>query len=100
MSKDTNKARKKEVMARVRAVQAILRRWDPMDLAPGEFAPADEYDSYAHRCVSLVAQGCSVEDLLGHLQELRTGMVCMRETHERDAAIAREIIATLRSEEG
>ena len=58
MSSDDNKARKKEAMTRVRAVQAILRRWDPMDLAPGEFAPADEYDSYAPHIVSLVAQGC------------------------------------------
>lgn len=98
MSSDNHKARKKEVMSRVRVVQAILRRWDPMDLAPGEFAPADEYDSYAPHIVSIVAQGCSVEQLLGHLQKLRTGMVCMRNNPKRDMDFAREIIAKLRSD--
>ncbi len=98
MSSDNNKMRKKEAMSRVQVVKAILRRWDPMDLAPGEFAPSDEYDSYAPHIVSLVSQGCSVEQLLGHFQKLRTGMVCMRDNPKRDMDIASEIIATLRSE--
>ena len=85
-------------MTRIRMVRAILRRWDPMDLAPGEFAPADEYDTYAPHIVSLVAQGCSVEHLLGHLQKLRKGMVCMRDNPKRDMDTASEIIAALRSE--
>lgn len=85
-------------MTRIQVVQTILRRWDPMDLAPGEFAPADEYDIYAPHIVSLVAQGCSVEHLLGHLQKLRKGMVCMRDNPEHDMDIAHEVIATLRSE--
>lgn len=84
-------------MSSVQAVQAILRRWDPMDLAPGEFAPADEYDSYAPHIVSLVAQGYSTEQLLDYLQKLRSGMVCMRENPNHDMEIAGEIIATLRS---
>lgn len=99
MSSDNNKKRKKEVMSRVQAVQALLRRWDPMDLAPGEFAPADEYDSYAPHIVSLVDQGYSAEQLLDHLQRLRSGMVCMRENLKRDMDIAGEIIAALRSNE-
>jgi hypothetical protein len=98
MSSGNNKERKKEVMSRVRLVQEILRRWDPMDLAPGEFTPADEYDSYAPHIVSMVAQGCSVEQLLGHLQTLRTGMVCMRDNPKRDMDFACEIIAKLRSD--
>ena len=69
-----------------------------MDLAPCEFAPADEYDTYAPHIVSLVAQGCSVAHLLGHLQKLRTGMVCMRDNPKHDMDIASEIIAALRSE--
>lgn len=98
MSSANKKASKKEAMKRIRTVEAILRRWDPMDLAPGEFAPADEYDSYAPHIVSLVAQGCSVEHLLDHLRSLRTGMVCMRDNPDRDMDIAREMIAALRSE--
>ena len=87
-------------MSRIRAVQAILRRWDPMDLAPGEFAPEDEYDEYAPHIVSLVSQGCSVEHLLDHLQSLRTGMICMRDKIQDDEDIAREIMATLCGNEG
>lgn len=98
MSGDDKKARKKEAIAQIRAVQEILRRWDPMDLAPGEFAPADEYDAYAPHIVSLVARGCTAEQLLGHLQKLRIGMVCMRDNFERDMDIAGEIIAALRRE--
>ncbi|MCP4212692.1 MAG: hypothetical protein GY764_14640 [Halieaceae bacterium] len=86
-------------MMQIHDVQAILRRWDPMDLAPGEFVPADEYDSYSPHIVSLVAQGCSVEQLLGHLQKLRAGMVCMRDRPKHDMDIANEIVAMLRSKE-
>jgi hypothetical protein len=95
MSIENNKTRKKEMMERIQAVQAILRRWDPMDLAPGEFAPEDEYDDYAPQIVSLVSQGLSVEHLLDHLQKLRSGMICMRDKTQDDKDIAREIIATL-----
>lgn len=97
---NNRKSQTKEAMANVEAVQAILRRWDPMDLAPGEFAPADEYDSYAPHIVSLVAQGASVEQILDHLQRLRSGMVCMRENPKHDKEIADEIIATLRGDLG
>lgn len=97
MNRDANKTRKKETMTRIRIVQSILRRWDPMDLAPGEFAPADEYDSYAPRIVSIVAQGCSVEDLSGFLRKLRKGMVCIRDNPGYDMDIAGEIMAALRS---
>jgi hypothetical protein len=95
MSIGNNKTRKKEIMVQIRAVQEILRRWDPMDLAPGEFAPKDEYDDYAPHIVSLVSQGISVEHLLNHLQKLRIGMVCMRDKTQGDKDIAREIIAVL-----
>ncbi|MGR3275958.1 hypothetical protein ACSYAD_12680 [Acaryochloris marina NIES-2412] len=94
---NNQKSQAKEARLRIQAVQAILRRWDPMDLAPGEFAPADEYDSYAPHIVSLVAQDYSAEQILEHLQRLRSSMVCMRENPQHDIEIADEIIATLRS---
>ncbi|QUY41427.1 hypothetical protein [Acaryochloris marina] len=94
---NNHKSRTKEARLRIQAVQTILKRWDPMDLAPGEFAPADEYDSYAPHIVSLVFQGYSAEQILEHLQRLRSGMVCMRENPRHDIEIAGEIIATLRN---
>lgn len=99
MDHQVKKRAKQEMMARVRIVEAILRRWDPMDLAPGAFAPADEYDDYAPRIVSLVVQGCSSEQLLAHLRKLRLGMVCMRDNPQRDRDIAAEIMAALHGEE-
>ena len=68
-----------------------------MDLAPGEFAPKDEYDDYAPEIVSLVSRGGTVEALLDHLQSLRTAMICMRNDIRYDEKIAREIIAVLGS---
>jgi len=85
-------------MARIHAVQEILRRWDPMDLAPGEFAPKDEYDDYAYPIVSLVSQGCSAEQLFEHLRSLRFDMATMRDNIRNDKTIAREILAALQRE--
>jgi hypothetical protein len=34
-------------MADIRAVEAMLRRWDPIGVERGSMAPADEYDGYA-----------------------------------------------------
>lgn len=90
------RARRREVAARVRAVQEILRRWDPIGVAPGEFAPADEYDGYAPQIVSMVARGGSVEALSEHLQRLRTDAIGVEADSDRDAEVAEEIVAALR----
>lgn len=96
MSRTGDKQRKQEAMKRVRAVQDILRRWDPIRVAPGEFAPADEYDDYAPHIVSSIAQGCSVEDLAGHLGRLRTVTIGVEADPEGDMTAAREIVEALR----
>ena len=54
----------------IRAVEAILRRWDPINVAPGKAAPSDEYDGYAPHIVSMVKRGCSVAELTAHLERL------------------------------
>ena len=97
MRSDNKKTQKQEAMTRVRAVQAILRRWDPIGVRPGEVAPAEEYDSYAPHIVSMVTQGCSVDQLSHHLEELRTGAIGVEANREREADIAVEIIAAVRS---
>jgi hypothetical protein len=94
---NNRRTQKKEAMARIHAVQEILRRWDPMDLAPGKFAPKDEYDDYAFSIVSLVSQGCSVEQLFEYLRSLRIEMATMRDNIQNDKTIAHEIIAALHS---
>lgn len=98
MRSDDNNARKKEAMMQVRVVQAILRRWDPIGVEPGEVAPADEYNSHAPHIVSLVAEGCSVDYLSSHLQRLRTDTIGVEANPKRDTGIANEIVAALRNE--
>ena len=88
--------RKKAAMKQVGAVQAILRRWDPMGVLPGELAPADEYDSYAPHIVSMVAQGCSLEALQTHLQRIGKVTTGVQASPDREAEVAGEIIEALR----
>jgi hypothetical protein len=77
-------------------VQELLRRWDPIGVLPGEVAPADEYDSYAPSIVSLVAQGCSREQLCAHLETIRTRTIGLGPNHDRDWQTAGEIIGAIR----
>ena len=92
------KPRKQEAMLSVQAVQVILRRWDPIGVEPGEMPPTDEYDSYAPHIVSMVTQGCSLDQLSSYLKKLRTGVIGVEANPERDADIANKIIEALRSE--
>jgi hypothetical protein len=95
---DTNdkKTIKRRAMAQVRAIEAILRRWDPLGVLPGEAAPADEYDSYATHIVSLVNSGCSMEALAQHLSGLRVSALGAAKENARELAIAGEMIRALR----
>lgn len=81
---------------RVAAVQEILRRWDPIGVHPGEVAPDDEYDSYAPHIVSMVAQGCSIEQLCEHLRGFRVNTIGVYSNASRDREIATEIVEALR----
>ena len=98
MNGDERKAAKSRAMRQVLAVQAILRRWDPLGVAPGELSPADEYDSYAPHIVSLVVHGASVERLREHLLQLRTEMFGLEHDAERDGEFARAIVDAVLSE--
>lgn len=66
----TKRELKRRAMMRVGLVQEELRLWDPLHLAPGQLAPADEYDSYAHAIVSLIDRGAPLTDLVAHLRGL------------------------------
>ena len=87
---------KKQAMSQIRTVEKILRRWDPIGVCPGDFAPADEYDGYAPHIVSLVAQGTSIEQLTRHLEDLRTRIIGVEANRNYDRNIAKEIIRKLR----
>jgi len=90
------KKRKRQALTQVHAVQEILRRWDPIGVCPGEFAPADEYDSYAPHIVSMVIGGCSIAQLSQHLEYLRTHTIGVEANRKRDLRIAIDIVHALR----
>lgn len=96
MAGDNKAARKRDAMERVSTVQEILRRWDPIGVRPGELAPADQYDSYAPHLVSMIAQGCSLEQLCMHLESIRVDTMAVGPDPSRDREIASEILKILR----
>ena len=93
---DDKAALRRDAMRRVAIVQDILRRWDPIGVCPGEMAPADEYDSYAPHIVSMVAQGCSLEELQTRLEEICVESMGLGTDSAREYAIASEILKALR----
>ena len=96
MAGDDRRARKHDAMKWVAKVQDILRRWDPIGVRPGEIAPADEYDGYAPHIVSMVAGGCSIDDLWNHLNTVRVNTIGVEPNPDRDREIANEILVALR----
>jgi hypothetical protein len=89
--------RRRRARARIEAVQAVLRRWDPIGILPGKAGPADEYDSYAPHIVTLVSEGASVGKVAAHLGKLRIGAIGLGPDPHRDAEVAAEIIEVLRT---
>src|SRR5687767_14513023 len=90
-----HKTRKDEAITKIRLVEGILRRWDPIGIKPGQFAPADEYDSYAPHIVSMVASGCTAEALAAHLEHLSVHTMGVGSNTRVNAKFAAEIIRTL-----
>ena len=96
MTAEKKKAeQKRDAIERVKTVQDILRRWDPINVRPGDLAPADEYDGYAGHIVSMVAQGCSVEQLRNHLERICVKSMGVEPNPGRDQEIASEILTAL-----
>ena len=97
MSSHDNKSLKKDAMAKIRLVEEILRRWDPIGVQPGTFAPADEYDSYAPHIVSMVQRGCTMEELARHLEQLSEVTMGVGSNLKKSQKFAAQIVRTLRS---
>ena len=92
----SSKTRKRQATAQIRAVEAVLRRWDPIGVEPGIPGPADEYDSYAPHIVSLVLGGASACDVAVHLDKLRTQSIGLSADLASDEAFALEVNEALR----
>jgi hypothetical protein len=104
MTVSDRKARKDAAMAEVRTVEAILRRWDPIGIEPGVFAPPDEYDGYAPHIVSMVKATTTLEELAAHLDHIATVTIDVGPSSVASQAHSRkfagEIIEALRPSAG
>ena len=96
MSRSDKKSIRRGAVARIRAVEEILRRWDPIGVEPGLIAPADEYDTYAPYIVSMVDGGCSVETLAAHLEHLTVSVIGVHAEYDVSFEFAEEIVTALR----
>ncbi len=100
MSALDKKTRKNDVMESIRIVEEILRRWDPIGVQPGVVAPADEYDSYAPDIVSMVGNGCTVEEIASRLEFLAVETMGLRPSspsaRQHHGGFAALIVDTLR----
>ena len=100
MTANHRKNLKHAAMVKIRAVQEILRRWDPINVAPGTVAPSDEYDSYAPHIVSMVEGGCTIDDLASHLEHLCVQAMGLRassaQSRSHSLKLAAQIVDRLR----
>lgn len=96
MASFEKKSRKLAAISSIRVVEEVLRRWDPIGIEPGVHGPADEYDSYAPHIVSMVARGCTAEQLAAHLEHLAVSVIGMGSNEIVSRQFAKEILQGLK----
>ena len=86
---------KREQRAHIRAVEELLRKWDPIGVIPDlaeDGGPLDEYDSYAPYIVGMLHRGADLAQLAAHLNYCRTGAMGLFPDREADMATANAIL--------
>jgi hypothetical protein len=86
---------KKASFRNIRAVEAILRRWDPINVEPGKVGPSDDYDSYAPHIVSMVESGCTGAELTAHLECLRVETMGLKPSSSAGQAYSSKFAALI-----
>jgi len=77
-------------------IRRVLREWDPIGVQPGQaddFAPLDEYDSYAPGILSRLRGGASSESILELLTEIRVKSLELPACPETDRLISAKLVA-------
>jgi hypothetical protein len=82
-----------EVRDQLRAVERILREWDPIGVLTSESSLPDEYDSYAPLVLKQLQNGADVEAVANHLTNLTTSEMSIEPNAEHDREIAGKLIA-------
>ena len=93
MQRAVRKLRKGQALARVAAVAAILRKWDPLLVMA--LAPKDEYDAYAPPIVTLVTEGANAWRVAQHLTKLQSDQLGVTATPAESLKVATEIVEAL-----
>lgn len=76
--------------AEVRAAADVLRhQWDPIGRGAMQDLPADEYDSYAPRVVSLIEMGVSDQAIANYLEQLESGTIGVSSGRDLKAVAAK-----------
>lgn len=76
-------------------VALLLRIWDPIGVHPAVHAPANEYDSYAQRVLSIVQSGGDAAALAAFLAGVRATEMGLGAFPRRDRAVAIAIMAAV-----
>ena len=85
--------RSNDVRDQLRAVERVLREWDPIGVFTSESSPSDEYDSYAPLVLKQLQNGAGVEAVANHLTNLTTSEMGIEPNVEHDRTIAGKLVA-------
>jgi hypothetical protein len=86
------------VRNQLRAVEGLLRKWDPIGALVNEPSPPDEYDTYAPLVLKQLQSGADVERLAQHLTEITTAEIGIGANVEHDRKYAEQLVAWWREQ--
>jgi len=94
--KPEDRSKKQMVRSEMSAIKGMLRQWDPIGVSSGTPAENDlcfsEYDNYAPQILSRLRAGCTQDDLVSYLAQVRTEFMGLSPNPVRDTETSVEII--------
>jgi hypothetical protein len=90
-----DRVRRKQALSRLKEVEHILRRWDPIGVISdpeGTEGPLDEYDSYAAGVLKRLESGADLTKLTEHLSTIATGSIGLDDNPELHRRFAQELL--------
>jgi hypothetical protein len=83
-----------------RELRELLLRWDPIGVADEPDWPEDEYDAFLAPVTERLRAGASEEELTSFLETAVRDHLGLEPNHEREAALARDLLAWYSRSEG
>ena len=88
-------SRQEQALSRLKEVEHILRRWDPIGVISdpeGAKGPLDEYDSYAPGALKCLESGGDLTALTDYLSIIATERMGLDDNPELHRRFARELL--------